>query len=77
LKISTEEDAMSSTARHRLQGRWTDTFPPRGAWRALGGLIAFGLLAGRDLAAAVAVVVAFAVAEVVFDAAENRRHDAR
>ncbi|UMG91608.1 hypothetical protein [Nocardioides sp. TF02-7] len=63
---------MSSTARHRVQ-RWYDAFPPRGAWRALGGLIAFGCLAARDLPATLAVIVAFAVAEVVFDAAESRR----
>src|SRR5436190_1263585 len=24
---------------------WSDRFPPRGAWRAMGGLIAFGVLA--------------------------------
>jgi hypothetical protein len=61
-----------TTARHRVQ-KWYDAFPPRGAWRAIGGLVAFGFLAARDLPAAIAVVVAFAVAEVVFDAAENRR----
>ncbi|KAA1424293.1 hypothetical protein [Nocardioides antri] len=55
---------------HDRLGRWYDRIPPRGAWRAAGGLIAFGLLAQRSLAGAIAVLVAFAVAEVVFDAAD-------
>jgi hypothetical protein len=38
-----------------------------------GALIAFGLLAARDLAGAVAVMIAFAVAEVVYDAADRQR----
>jgi hypothetical protein len=59
---------MSVMDHYRLS-RWYDRFPPRGAWRATGAMIAFGLLAAADLAGAIAVVVAFAVAEVVFDAA--------
>ena len=56
---------------HERLSRWYDRFPPRGAWRAAGALIAFGLLAQRDLAGAIAVLVGFAVAEVVFDAADR------
>ncbi|WP_183093111.1 hypothetical protein [Nocardioides stalactiti] len=52
---------------------WHDRFPPRGAWRAVGGLIAFGLLAAADLAGAISVLVAFAVAEIVYDAADSER----
>jgi hypothetical protein len=37
----------------------------------MGGLIAFGLLAQQQLVGAIAVLVAFAVAEVVFDAADR------
>lgn len=58
-----------SVMNHHGVRRWHDRFPPRGAWRACGALVAFGLLAARDLAGAVAVLVAFAVAEVVYDAA--------
>ena len=62
---------MSVMSHERLR-RWYDEFPPRGAWRAAGGLIAFGLLAQRSLVGALAVIVAFAVAEIVFDAADGR-----
>jgi hypothetical protein len=61
-----------SVIEHYRLSRWHDRFPPRGAWRATGGLIAFGLLAGTNLIGAVAVVVAFAVAEVVYDAADHQ-----
>lgn len=56
---------------HERLARWHDRFPPRGAWRATGALIAFALLASRDLVGAVAVMVAFAIAEVVYDAADR------
>ncbi|WP_183098478.1 hypothetical protein [Nocardioides pelophilus] len=62
-----------SVMNHHRVGRWQDRFPPRGAWRASGALIAFALLASRDLVGAVAVMVAFAVAEVVYDAADRNR----
>lgn len=61
-----------SVMNHERLRRWYDEFPPRGAWRAAGGLIAFGLLAQRSLVGALAVIVAFAVAEIVFDAADHR-----
>jgi len=57
---------------HRL-ANWHDRFPPRGAWRACGALIAFALLASRDLVGAIVVLVSFAVAEVVYDAADRAR----
>lgn len=60
-----------SVLNHHGLHRWYDRFPPRGAWRAAGALIAFGLLAQRSLGGAVAVLVAFAVAEVVYDAADH------
>lgn len=60
---------MSVLNQQRLH-HWSDRFPPRGAWRALGGLVVFGLLAQQQLIGAIAVVVAFAVAEIVFDAAD-------
>lgn len=59
-----------SVLNHERVHRWYDRFPPRGAWRASGALIAFGLLAQRSLVGAIAVLVAFAVAEVVYDAAD-------
>jgi hypothetical protein len=55
---------------HERIRRWYDSFPPRGAWRAAAGLIAFGLLAQQQLVGAIAVLAAFAVAEVVFDASD-------
>ncbi|RHW27616.1 hypothetical protein D0Z08_08020 [Nocardioides immobilis] len=58
---------------HHQPSRWHDRFPPRGAWRVCGAFIAFALLAERSLAGAVAVLVAFAVAEVVYDAADRER----
>ena len=61
---------MSVLNQQRLH-HWSDRFPPRGAWRALGGLVAFGLLAQQQLIGAIAVVVAFVVAEVVYDAADR------
>ncbi|KAA1418909.1 hypothetical protein F0U44_10555 [Nocardioides humilatus] len=60
-----------SVIEHYRVSRWHDRFPPRGAWRALGGLIAFVLLSTRDLTGAVAVLVAFAAAEVIYDVAER------
>ena len=59
-----------SVLNHERLHRWYDRFPPRGAWRALGGLMAFGLLAQQHLIGAIVVIMAFAVAEVVFDAAD-------
>lgn len=59
-----------SVLNHERLHHWSDRFPPRGAWRALGGLVAFALLAQQQLVGAIAVLVAFAVAEVVFDAAD-------
>ena len=61
---------MSVFTQERLH-RWYDRFPPRGAWRAVGGVIAFALLAQHDLVGAIVTIVAFAVAEVVFDAATS------
>lgn len=60
-----------SVMNHERLRRWYDEVPPRGAWRASGGLIAFGLLAQQSLMGAIAVLVAFAVAEVVVDAANR------
>ena len=37
-----------SVLNHERLHRWYDRFPPRGAWRACGGLIAFGLLAQQQ-----------------------------
>jgi hypothetical protein len=68
--VNEMEAAMSVTQHHRAH-RWHDRFPPRGAWRATGALLAFGLFAARDLVGAIAVLVAFAVAEVVYDAADR------
>jgi hypothetical protein len=60
---------MSVFTQERLH-RWYVRFPPRGAWRAVGGLIAFALLVQHELVGAIVTIVAFAVAEVVFDAAD-------
>lgn len=60
-----------SVIEHYRVSRWHDRFPPRGAWRALGGLVAFCLLSSRSLTGAIAALVAFAVAEVIYDAAER------
>jgi hypothetical protein len=62
-----------SVLNHERLHHWSDRFPPRGAWRAMGGLVAFGLLAQQQLVGAIAVLIAFAVAEVVFDAADRTR----
>jgi hypothetical protein len=60
-----------SVIEHYRVSRWHDRFPPRGAWRASGGLIAFGLLSARSLTGAIAVLIAFAVAEVVYGSADH------
>lgn len=47
--------------------------PPRWAWRSAGAAIAGGLLLAGEPVGALGAVVAFATAEVVFDAAAWER----
>lgn len=46
---------------------------PRWAWRSLAAAITVGLLVTGEVAGALGAIVAFAAAEVVFDAAEQER----
>ncbi|GAA1502705.1 hypothetical protein [Nocardioides humi] len=56
------------------RGRRSSRFAvPRWAWRAGGAAIAVVLLADGDVVGALGAVLAFAVAEVIFDAAEAER----
>ncbi|NYI46318.1 hypothetical protein BJ993_003398 [Nocardioides aromaticivorans] len=49
-------------------------FPlPRWAWRSVGAATALGLLLASEVVGALGAVVAFAVAEVIFDAADLER----
>jgi hypothetical protein len=63
---------MSHTApRHRVH-RWSERFPPRGAWHALAGTTAAVLLVNNDLVGAIASLAGFGVAEVAVDVAQRR-----
>ena len=58
---------MSTIDRHRVY-RWSDRFPPRGAWHALAGIVGCMLLVNRDALGAFVAVMAFGLAEIAYEA---------